>query len=720
MDEIFKDLNEAQIEAVKSTEGRIRVIAGAGSGKTKVLANRYAYLVEKVGIDSSNILCLTFTNKAANEMKSRIQRMVHAGNTNDLICTIHGFCVKVLRKDIFRLGFPKNFRIIDEEDSKSFAKRVMEEMGLERTVETVQQFLKNKSQLKRIQQKSYIPLYFLPNSTINEKAKDDCFARFCQLQLKYYALDFQDLQYFTLHLFKTYPQVLTYWQDQINYLQIDETQDCNDFDWQLIKLLGEKSNNIFVVGDPDQAIYEWRGASPEALLSFQHDKEVILSQNYRSTQSILDVANSIIHYNIHRIKKDLHTNNIGHTITIYHHGCSEQEEGQWISNQILNLIHMGARKSDIAILFRASNLSRFIEQALIKNNISYEIWGGTRFFERKEIKDACAYLHLIADKNDDLSFSRIINVPPRRFGKTSLEKLEELAKKDNISLYVALKKYAKDVFSSKSDIHNFIDIIEDLSLMASMTNSVSEIMEVTLIRTGLKDIYRKDGDEERLENIQELLSSIHFYEQTNQDEDISLDKYLQDIALYTNVDLNNPSEKVKLMTIHQSKGLEFPYIFVIGLTEGIFPNHRSIRERKLNGLEEERRLMYVAVTRAEKALFLTESEGYNFQTKSYKYPSRFIKEIKDDLIKVDGNIDPTLFENTKRIAQQLEDELSNKDTALINCFHIGDNVKHELFGVGEVIEIIKEKASLKVKFSNSEKYVKPSFVLPCYENMEEE
>lgn len=689
---IFKYLNQNQINAVKATEGKVRVVAGAGSGKTRVLANRYAYLVEHIGIDPANILCMTFTNKAAQEMRTRIKKMVDIGNVNDYICTIHGLCVKILRKEIYRLGYPGNFTILDIEDCKSLMKQVMEEQNITRKDITVNQLLDNVGVTKRIS--DYVP-FVLPNIPFPSDTNTSSFLRFLQLQSQYYALDFDDLIYFTLYIFKNYPEALQYWQNEFDYIQVDEVQDCSRSDWTIIDYLTDKCENLFIVGDPDQAIYEWRGATPDRFVSFKADINIILDENYRSTPNILNVANSVIKNNRNRVEKNLHTNIPANAIVIHKHAIDEVEEGNWIANSINKMIKNGQKPNDFAILYRASNLSRFIEQALMSKQLPYTIWGGIRFFERKEIKDCLAYLRLV-NNLDDISFKRVVNVPSRKFGKVKMEYLERMANNDRNTLFETLKNHIDEKPFYNTGIKDFILLIDKLKEKKDKV-SLSDLLNDVLDSSGLSDLYRNDGDEERIENINELMNSIRYYEQTNSNEEITLDKYLQDVALFTNNDYNKDQETIKLMTIHQSKGLEFPYVFVIGLTEGIFPNHRTIRERKIKGLEEERRLMYVAITRAEKALFLTESEGYNYATRTDKYPSRFITEISEDLIKVDGYIDPSLLQGCKELVSSLSIE---EFEGVIASFKVDQEVEHEIFGVGRVLSVNEERQSCEIQFNN--------------------
>ena len=674
-------------------DGNIRVTAGAGSGKTRVLAHRYAFLVNEVGINPSNILCMTFTNKAAQEMKNRISKMVHVGNVNDFVCTIHGFCVKFLREEIFRLGFPSNFAIIDEEDSKTLSKQIFDEFGYSKQEVTIKQFLTEIRQAK-----SHSPYVEQLVATQRDEAdtanysKD--FVRYVDLQLKNFALDFDDLIHYTLYILASYEDVRDKWQNRINYLMIDEAQDCSCSDWQIIDSIKGEHHNVFIVGDPDQCIYEWRGATPAAFINFKADKDIILSENYRSTPDILNVANSIITNNKLRIKKDLFTEKGNGKIVVHYHAPSEVKEGDWIAKQIENIVKGGAKYSDFAILYRASYQSRFIEQALLRKHIQYTVWGGVRFFERKEIKDALAYLRLLA-YHDDISFVRIINVPSRKFGRKSLEQLIHISEEKKISLFEALCKNI--TLFRKPEIIRFIHLFNDGESYKE-NHSISDTLDYLLKESGYKDLLRLDDDQERIDNLQELLNSVKYYEEVNKNEEnLSVETYLQDIALYTNADYKKDMPTVKLMTIHQSKGLEFPYVIVCGLTEGIFPSHRAIRERREKALEEERRLMYVAVTRAEKILMLTESEGYNYTTKTAKYPSRFLHEIGTNLIKVEGNLDPVLFEGTKYNIELLDDELNDSIQSFLK---VGDTVKHKFFGEGTIEAVNAQQGSYTVKFSN--------------------
>ena len=722
----LEDLNSRQREAVTATEGRVRVIAGAGTGKTKALTYRYAYLVNVLGIDPANILCLTFTNKAAAEMRSRIALMVHSGDYNDFVCTLHGFCVKFLRKEIYRLGFPKSFTILDEEDAKALAKECMDELGIKRTEKTVKKFLDGIAAEKALN--GYIEGYMLPGNVITDAMRrTGNLACFVSRQLKGWALDFDDLMNFTLFILDRFPDAREYWQEQLNYIMVDEAQDCNTDDWNLIEKLGAKHRNIFVVGDPDQCIYEWRGAKPARFVQFASDKDIVLDENYRSTPKILDIANCVIANNKNRIPKDLFTRRAEGRAVIHFHGKTEKEETDWIVSQIRLLLDGGASPQDIAILYRSSWQSRALEQALLSEQLAYVIWGGIRFFERKEIKDTIAYLRLLANPDDDLSFLRIINMPSRKLGRAFLDRLRDLAAAEGASLFRTLEKHAPEL--GKPSAEAFVQLItEGRERVGQVT--VSDLMNQMLETSGLKRVIREDQDEDRLENLDELLRSVRFYEQAHAEEEPTLTDWLQDIALYTNADYRKETRVIKLMTIHQAKGLEFPYVFITGLSEGTFPNMRTIREYKKNGEEEERRLMYVAITRAEKALFLTESEGYNVATKMSKYPSRFLAEIKKNMVVVEGTIPEELWRGTRNLVHVLDEEnfvpevlgaavaartgadgFAGDRAEYNSPFQVGQTVSHAIFGIGTILSASSDFSTFQVRFSDgATRHLRASFL----------
>lgn len=696
-------LNPRQLEAVEASEGRVRIVAGAGSGKTRVLAHRFAFLVNDLGISPGNILCLTFTNKAAQEMKHRISGLVDRGAVNDFICTIHSFCVKFLRREIYRIGYPKSFTVLDEDDAKNLAKQAMTEFGIDRKKLTAERFLTNVAMLKGYNIDAYIQRHLLPASSPD---CPDAQVRYLRLQLKQYALDYDDLIYFTIYILNHFPDAREYWTDKLNYIMVDEAQDCSADDWHLLRILAERHNNLFVVGDPDQAIYEWRGANPRIFVEFKGNTDIILDRNYRSTPDILNVANSIIANNRNRVPKELFTVRLNERRVIYRHYKSERDEAEGIAKTIADGIKEGAKASQFAILFRSSFLSRNIEQALLRLKLPYAVWGGVRFFERKEVKDVVSYLRLVANDHDDSAFIRVINLPSRKFGAASLKKLTEMAEGRGTSLMMTLREAVAegDTSFSRPAMRSFIELIDDSRRLADRI-PVSELTDRLLVDSRLANLYRLDEKEERLENVSELVNAMKEYERGQRyDGDMTLEGYLQEIALYTNADAGNDSDRVKLMTIHQSKGLEFDTVFITGLTEGTFPNHRSIRERRQDGEEEERRLMYVAVTRARDVLYLSESEGYLNDTGAMKYPSRFLAEIPDDLLDVEGEPDPALFEGTRRLVASVNAEIGE---GVSEAWAPGTIVEHRVFGKGTVVRFDPNAQSYRVKFTSSERDLVP-------------
>lgn len=701
------DLNEKQIKAMEATEGRVRVVAGAGSGKTRVLAHRFAFLVNELGIAPGNVLCLTFTNKASQEMKHRIAGMVDRGDVNDLICTIHSFCVKLLRREIYKLGYPKNFVIIDESDAKDLAKEAMREFGIDRKKNTAERLLNDVAAYKGYDPDRYITQYLMPGATSDAP---DAKIRYILMQRKQFALDYDDIIYMATYILTHFADARKYWCEKLNYVMVDEVQDCSGDDWKLIEILASHHENLFVVGDPDQAIYEWRGASPKTFVNFRAETDIILDLNYRSTPDILAVANSIISHNKNRIRKELTALRLNERLPIWHHFKSEKDEAEHIADVIEAGALEGKRFSDSAVLYRSSFLSRRIEQALLKRKIPYTVWGGVRFFERKEIKDIICYLRLTANDHDDMAFTRIVNVPARKFGSVTLDKLKQLAESESDALYPTLKRHIDSPAFGKRQIREFIDIIENAKAIAEGLK-VSGLTERLMKTSGLDTMYRTDEEEERLENVAELINSMIEFEDTRFEEGESdLYHYLHEIALYTNTDHQQDKDRVRLMTIHQSKGLEFPDVFIMGLTEGVFPNHRSIRERRIDGEEEERRLMYVAVTRAKDMLYLTESEGYLNDNGALKYPSRFISEIDRELIQIEGNPDPTLLEGTRNMVRQLDSELGGGDQGIMTA---GTKVTHRIFGEGVVESYDPVSKSYKIRFGSKVRQLIPSVLKPA-------
>lgn len=695
IDKILENLNEQQRKAVTETEGFIRVIAGAGSGKTKALTSRYAYIVEALGINSSNILCVTFTNKAAQEMRKRVKRLVGENSDLSYITTYHGFCVRVLREDINKIQYPKGFIIMDVEDQKSILREVFNELGLNQKVFTFKQVLRfisvEKSKLDYLS-------YILENKKHdNDRELYKVFFKYLEKQQRNYALDFDDLLNYTLYIFSKNQNVLEKWQKRLHYIQVDETQDSSQKQFMLIEMLANFHKNLFVVGDPDQTIYEWRGAKPEILVDFDKQfptaQTILMNQNYRSTPNILNLGNHIIKNNKIRVDKDMFTlNNEGIQVTHFH-AKNDFEEGLWVANEIKRLVkENNAKYSDFAVLYRANFVSRIIEQSLIRENIPYSVFGGIRFFERKEIKDVLSYLRLVVF-GDDFSFLRVINTPSRGLGKKFIENLSKIAESENKTLLESLRLRLNDKEFSKPGAIEFINLIDNFSKRKDEIK-VSDLVKEILDSTGLSAYYRADGDTDRLENIKELQTSIIVLENDDA-ESLLLENYLQEISLYTDMDIeDDKNERVKLMTIHTSKGLEFPYVFLSGFSDGVLPSAMSIKERRKRALEEERRLAYVAITRAEKAFYMTESEGYNFTTGMNKYPSRFLFEISDNFFVRQGELSQEIIDEAKEHIR-LETERLNKQK---EQFEVDDIVNHSIFGKGKVMTVDEEKGEYQIYF----------------------
>ena len=694
IEKLEENLNEQQLEAVTETEGFVRVIAGAGSGKTKALTQRYAYIVEELGINSSNILCVTFTNKAAQEMRKRVKRLVGENSDLSYITTYHGFCVRVLREDINKIKYPKNFIIMDVEDQKTVLRSIYNDLGITSKIFTFKQSLAYINYKKK--SLGYLSYVLESKKSDSENIAEKIFIKYLEKQQRNFALDFADLINYTIYIFSNNPDILSKWQKRLHYIQVDETQDSSKKQFHLIEMLSQFHKNLFVVGDPDQTIYEWRGAKPEILVDFDKQfvdsKTIIMNQNYRSTPNILNLGNHIIKNNKIRVDKDMFTQNPEGVDVVHFHGQNDYEEGLWVANEIKRLVaEETCKHSDFAILYRAHHISRSVEQSLIRENIPYSVFGGIRFFERKEIKDVLAYLRLI-EIEDDFSFLRVVNTPSRGLGKKFIQIVAKIAEKENISLYSALKENILQKELSRKGAIEFIELIEKYKkIKADLI--ISDLVKEILDESGLSAYYRTDGDTDRLENIKELQNSIILLE-TQDEEQIILTEYLQEIALYTDMDIEDDrNDRVKLMTIHTSKGLEFPYVFLCGFTEGVLPSAMSIKERRAKALEEERRLTYVAITRAEKAFYMTESEGFNFSTGLNKYPSRFLFEISENYFVRKGELSQEIINEAK---EQLK--LNSNRQLIQKKFDIGDIVNHMIWKQGKVIKVNEDKGEYQIEF----------------------
>lgn len=639
-EKLLNGLNPEQQNAVKATDGPLLLMAGAGSGKTRVLTHRIAYLIVEKRVNPYNILAITFTNKAAREMKERISKMMGGAAEEIWISTFHSMCVRILRRDIDRMGFNRNFTILDTTDQQSVVKSILKDKNIDPKKFDPRAILGSISSAKNElidpeEFKKTAGGYF-------EQVVSDVYEEYQKRLRKNQALDFDDLIMMTIQLFTRVPQVLEYYQRKFQYIHVDEYQDTNRAQYMLVKLLANRFQNLCVVGDSDQSIYKWRGADIANILSFEKDypsaRVILLEQNYRSTKRILLAANKVIENNMNRRAKNLWTENPEGNKLVYYRADSEQGEAQFVAGKIKELTRdQNYNLSDIAILYRTNAQSRVMEEVLLKSNIEYSIVGGIKFYDRKEIKDMLAYLRLISNPDDDISLQRVINVPKRGIGSSSLDKIANFAAMHDLSLYQALDSIELIGLSPKitKAAREFRDLIGNYTNMQEFL-SVTELVEEVLEKTGYREMLKAEKSLEaqsRLENLEELLSVTKNFEDASEDK--SLVAFLTDLALVADIDsLDDDGEKVDsitLMTLHSAKGLEFPVVFLIGLEEGVFPHSRSLMDE--SEMEEERRLAYVGITRAEKSLFITNAQMRTLFGRTNMNPaSRFIAEIPEDLI----------------------------------------------------------------------------------------
>ena len=702
MIDLLEGLNEQQKEAVTTTEGYIRVIAGAGSGKTRALTHRFAYLVNDIGILPGNILCVTFTNKAANEMRQRIHQLT-GDNDTGYINTFHGFCVSVLQEDSHAVSYPKNFLVLDNSDIDSMLEIIYEERGLtlrDMTFGDARDMIENQKLFRK-------PEYYkdLIRMTLDElyekyqtatKKDDIIFYGYLHQQKKCFGLDYNDLLLFTLYIFSMEPEIKRKWQERLEYIMIDEFQDIDRPQYLLMKVLAGYHGNLFVVGDPDQTIYSWRGADHRYLMQFDTEfpnvKTIYMMHNYRSTPAILDAANELIDKNVSRIKKDLIPELPQGTPVLCHMAPNSEHEAKWIAQRIRALHEDGWKYKDMTVLDRAHYLTRPIEEFLLREKLPYTIYSGTQFFDRMEIKDALSYLRMVAYK-DDLSFRRVCNVPKRNIGQRRMAFLEEYAAQNDVSLYNALRQNLDHDLFKGTKARQFVHLIEDFSATYE-GRPVSELLSDLLNQSGYEQMMRTNGSQERLDNLAELKQSIYEYE-VSCGEEVDLDGYLKHAALFTNADTAESGDKVRLMTVHAAKGLEFPIVFLIGMNEGTFPSRKI---KSLDEMEEERRLAFVAVTRAEQQLVLTSAEGRNLDA-TPRYPSRFILDIGVDRLLFDEPPREGLIKEAKEYIDMKSRYLSTGDEE-DSLFDIGDRVEHPVMGLGTVLERNANKSAYLIQFDD--------------------
>lgn len=702
MKDILEDLNEEQKEAVTATEGYVAVIAGAGSGKTRALTRRFAYLVNEVGISPGNILCVTFTNKAANEMRQRIHTLTDDADTG-YINTFHGFCVSVLQEDSHVIHYPKSFMVLDNGDIDDMLNIIYEERNLTSRDMTYSQARDMFEMRKCITERSYFhDLIDLSLKDLEEKyrqaseVKDILFYGYLYQERKCFGLDYNDLIILTLHIFHTDEAVHLKWQKRLEYIMVDEFQDIDPLQYELMESLCGYYENLFVVGDPDQTIYTWRGARIGYILDFErshHDtKTIMMMKNYRSTPEILQACNSLISKNRNRIEKNLVPVLPSGKPVRYHHAKTQEKEAEFIAAEIEKLHETGVNYRDMTILYRAHYVSRQIEEILIKEEIPYRIYSGVSFFDRMEIKDAIAYLRMIA-RQDDLSFRRIVNQPKRNIGRRRMAYLEQLAAQSGRTLYTCLNEHLEDPLFTGTKAKQFISLIEKYRHQSDLP--ISKMLTGILEDSGYEKMLRTEGAQERLDDLAELKQSVLEYEMTC-GEETDLQTYLSQIALYTNTDMEDHKDEVKMMSVHAAKGLEFPYVFLAGMNEGIFPSRKITSETEM---EEERRLAFVAMTRAEKGLILSDAEGRNFNN-TYRYPSRFILDIDRPYIQYDEELPEDLIRKTENWIRKGPGASIRRDEL---PFHEKDRVFHKVFGEGTIQKINFKEGSVEIRFDRFER-----------------
>ena len=730
MNPLLNGMNDRQAEAVQTTEGPLLIMAGAGSGKTRVLTHRIAYLIDEKMVNPWNILAITFTNKAAREMKERACQLNPA--TQDcLIATFHSMCVRILRRDADHIGYNRNFTIVDPSEQRTLMKRILKQLNLdpkkwnERTILGTISNAKN-DLLDEV-------AYAAHAGDLYTQIVAKCYEAYQKELRQSEAVDFDDLIMLTLRLFDQHPDVLTYYQQKFQYIHVDEYQDTNHAQYQLVKLLASRFKNICVVGDADQSIYGWRGADMQNILDFEKDykeaKVVLLEENYRSTKTILQAANDVIKHNRHRRPKNLWTQNEDGEEIVYYRANDEQDEAVFVAKTIEELSReAGYKHRDFAVLYRTNAQSRTIEEALLKSNIPYTMVGGTKFYSRKEIRDVIAYLNLIANLSDNISFERIINEPKRGIGPGTVDKIRDFAQVQETSLLDASANIMLSGIKGKAAqaIWDFANLILDLREKLDQL-TITELVEEVLDKTGYMTALTNQGNLEsqaRIENIQEFLSVTKNFDENGESvEDESgvdtLSRFLNDLALIADTDDGaQETSEVTLMTLHAAKGLEFPVVFLIGMEENVFPLSRAAEDP--DDLEEERRLAYVGITRAEKVLFLTNANSrLLFGRTSYNRPTRFINEISSDLLTYQGLARPantsfkasysngggTTFGKGMSLSQALQERkrqaapsaLTSSSLPFGNsnrvgakesvAWSIGDIALHKKWGEGTVLEV---------------------------------
>ncbi|WP_217587906.1 DNA helicase PcrA [Lentibacillus saliphilus] len=713
MNQLLNGLNKQQQEAVKHTDGPLLIMAGAGSGKTRVLTHRIAYLLDEKGVAARNVLAITFTNKAAREMKDRVSRLVGPEGDYMWVSTFHSMCVRILRRDIDRIGYNRNFSILDTGDQLSVIKQELKNLNIDPKKFEPRAML---GQISAAKNELITPEKFSEQvGNFYDRQVAQVYTAYQKTLRKNESLDFDDLIMQTIHLFDRVPEVLEYYQRRFQYIHVDEYQDTNHAQYQLVKQLARKYENLCVVGDSDQSIYKWRGADIMNILSFEKDypsaRTIFLEQNYRSTKSILEAANTVIANNTSRKPKNLWTDNPDGKQLHYYQASTERDEALFVTEKIQELTRFGDfTPADIAILYRTNAQSRAIEETLMKSNMNYQLVGGTKFYERKEIKDMTAYLRLIVNPDDDISFERVVNEPKRGIGATSVERLRAYANANDISLFTATKEVDFTGVPRKAAqaLSEFGALIRTLSQQQEFLTA-TDMVEAVLERTGYETMLKNERTIEaqtRLENLEEFMTVTKAFEQSSEDK--TLVAFLTELALIADIDRVDETdpdhdEKITLMTLHSAKGLEFPVVFLIGMEENVFPHSRAMFDDA--ELEEERRLAYVGITRAEQELYMTNAKMRTIYGRTNMNPmSRFINEIPDHLIEGIEVAKQTMFgsrsvEKADHV-QAPRPKRAARKTPTTGAEHevwsAGDKLNHKKWGVGTVVKVQGEGDAMEL------------------------
>lgn len=707
MNPLVANMNKEQSEAVRTTEGPLLIMAGAGSGKTRVLTHRIAYLLDEKDVSPYNILAITFTNKAAKEMKERVQALVGEEAEVIWMSTFHSMCVRILRRDADRIGIERNFTIIDPTDQKSVIKDVLKRENIDPKKYEPKIFIGEISKLKND----------LLTPAKAEAEADDFYSRMVATVYKGYqqqlvrnqALDFDDLIMTTIRLFERVPDVLDFYQNKFQYIHVDEYQDTNTAQYTLVNMLAQKFKNLCVVGDSDQSIYGWRGANIHNILSFEKDypnaRTIFLEQNYRSTKTILQAANEVIRHNTERKPKGLWTANQQGEKIHYYEAMSERDETEYVVREIFKQQKKGKRYKDMAVLYRTNAQSRVLEETFLKSTIPYVMVGGQKFYDRKEIKDLLSYLRLIANSADDISLQRIINVPKRGIGPSSVEKIATYAADHELTMFDALAEVdfiglSKKVTQAAAEFYQLMsNLMQEQEFL-----EVSEIVDEVLEKSGYREMLKREQSIEarsRLENIDEFMSVPVDYEKNTPLEEQSLINFLTDLSLVADVDEANLEDGVTLMTMHSAKGLEFPIVFIIGMEESIFPHIRAIQSENDHEMEEERRISYVAITRAEEELYLSHATSRTlFGRPQSNARSRFLNEIPEELLDLPERQHATTIGSKKRqpakrgFSQRTVKNAASSSTA--SNWKVGDKVMHKSWGEGMVSNVNDKNGSIEL------------------------